>query len=205
MRGPEQPYDGLIGAGCLVLGVAAPHGATVARRLAAAGAAVAIGDRRMPEAGALANELGTVAMYVDRRNPRQVAQALELAGQRAPRGLVGVIDCVTPPPSYPLMGPDGPVALSSTQQLADGVVVGTVNVLRMALQAFASQSATAGVYGALVDRGDGDEVWARTAWVTLVRHHAAELGKQGIAVAFDEDELFVALDAATARISSAAR
>lgn len=204
MRGPDRAHDGLAGAGCLVLGVSSPHGAAVARRLATAGATVAIGDRRMPEADALANELGTVPVYVDRRNPYQVAQALELTRQRAPRGLVGVIDCVTPPSSHPLMGPDGPVALSGFQQLADGMVVGTVNVLRMTLQAFETQSVRAGVYGALAD--SGHEGWARTAWATLVRHHANELGERGIVVVSDENGLLAALAAATSsdhRIPSA--
>jgi NAD(P)-dependent dehydrogenase (short-subunit alcohol dehydrogenase family) len=122
----------------LVTGGASGLGAATARRLAGAGAHVAICDIGAEQGKKVALELGARAFFfqADVTDEKQVADAV--AGTREKFGaLHGAVSCAGIAPGERVLGKNGPHRLDSFRRAIEINLVGTFNVLRLAAQAMA--------------------------------------------------------------------
>lgn len=122
----------------LVTGGASGLGAATARRLAAAGANVAIADLQ-PDAGAsLAREIGARASFTatDVTDEAQVANAVG-AARKAFGALHGAVSCAGIATGERVLGRSGPHRLDTFRRAVEINLIGTFNVLRLAAQAIA--------------------------------------------------------------------
>jgi len=128
-------------------------GAATARLLAQIGAQVLIADLNEDDGGALAGELGTAARFVrtDVREEAHVRAALGSARERF--GAVhGAVNCAGIAPAEKVLGRDGPHSLEHFARTVQINLVGTFNVLRLAVEAMAGNPLSAsGERGVLVN------------------------------------------------------
>lgn len=122
--------------GVIVTGGASGLGEGAARRLHALGAHVVIADRSIEQAQSLADELGErcLAAECDVTNAKDVAAAVTLATE-APKGLRLAVACAGIATGHALVGDAGePHPLESFEKHLQVNVVGTFNVLRLAVE-----------------------------------------------------------------------
>src|SRR5688572_26048056 len=137
----------------LVTGGGSGLGAATARRLALAGANVAILDVNAPAAQALAGEIGLRAFFIraDVREESEIWQAVDEIRRRFGE-LHGAINCAGVAPAERVLGKTGPHGLESFRRAIDINLVGTFNVIRLAAQAMAENAPQAdGERGVIVN------------------------------------------------------
>ena len=129
----------------LVTGGGSGLGAATARRLAAAGARVAVLDRDRVRAEAVAAELGTggCAVAADVCDENEVRAAIDEIRQRL-GGLHGVINCAGVAPAERVLGKAAPHALETFRRTIAVNLVGTFNVIRLAADAMSKNTPDAG-------------------------------------------------------------
>ena len=122
----------------LVTGGASGLGAATVRRLAAAGAKVAIVDMQEAAGAALAGEIGPAAIFAaaDVTSEEQVAGAIT-AAQKALVAIRGAVNCAGIAAGERVLGRNGPHRLDTFRRVVEVNLVGTFNVLRLAAQAMA--------------------------------------------------------------------
>ena len=122
----------------LVTGGASGLGAATVRRLAAAGAKVAIVDMQEAAGAALAGEIGPPAIFAaaDVTSEEQVAGAIA-AAQKALGAVRGAVNCAGIAAGERVLGRNGPHRLDTFRRVVEVNLVGTFNVLRLAAQAMA--------------------------------------------------------------------
>jgi len=122
----------------LVAGGASGLGAATARRLAAAGANVAIADLQGDPDASLMGEFGPRVIFVsaDVTNEEQVSGAIA-AARKAYGAIHGAINCAGIAPGERVLGKNGPHRLDGFRHAIEINLVGTFNVLRLAAQAMA--------------------------------------------------------------------
>ncbi len=128
----------------LVTGGGSGLGAATARRLAAAGANVAIADVQHETGAKLAAEIGARASFsaADVTDEAQVSGAI--AAARKTFGAVhGAVSCAGIAPAERVLGRGGPHPLDAFRRAIEINLVGTFNVLRLAAAAMAENSADA--------------------------------------------------------------
>src|SRR5262245_30770386 len=128
----------------LITGGASGLGAGCARRLAAAGAKVAIVDLNAAVGEVLAAELGQRAMFIatDVTSPESAQAAVNLAVQRL-GPLQGLVNCAGILGAARIVGRDGPHDLGLFQKVIHVNLVGTFNMLRLAAAAMAKNEPNA--------------------------------------------------------------
>lgn len=114
----------------LITGGASGLGAETARFLAQKGAHVVLFDREISAAIQLAETLGGRAFEVDVANAASVERAFELMSKEAIYPRV-CINCAGIAPAKRMAGKEGPMPLSSFDQVIQVNLVGTFNVMRM--------------------------------------------------------------------------
>jgi NAD(P)-dependent dehydrogenase (short-subunit alcohol dehydrogenase family) len=163
----------------LVTGGASGLGAATARRLAAAGANVAICDIGEEPGKKLARELGTRAGFfrTDVTDEAQVARAV--AGAREKFGaLHGAVSCAGIAPGERVLGRGGPHRLDSFRRALDINLVGTFNVLRLAAQVMEANAPDAeGERGVIVNTAS---VAAYDGQIGQVAYSASKAGVVGL-------------------------
>jgi len=125
----------------VVTGGGSGLGAATARRLAAAGANVAIIDLAREAGARLAAELGprASAAVADVADETQVAAAID--GARKAWGAVhGAVSCAGIAGAERILGRNGPHPLATFRRAVEVNLVGTFNVLRLAAQAMADNA-----------------------------------------------------------------
>jgi len=122
----------------LVTGGASGLGAATVRRLAAAGAKVAIVDMKEAAGAKLAAEIGQRGIFAaaDVTSDEQVAGAID-AAQRAFGSLRGAVNCAGIATGERVLGRNGAHRLDTFRRVVEVNLVGTFNVLRLAAQAMA--------------------------------------------------------------------
>ncbi len=129
----------------LVTGGASGLGAATARRLAGAGARIAILDVQKETGSELARELGAQAIYcqADVTDETQVAAAIAAACSQL-GALHGAINCAGIAPGERVLGKSGPHRLDTFNRAIQINLVGTFNVTRLAAQAMEKNAPDAG-------------------------------------------------------------
>jgi len=128
----------------LVTGGASGLGAATARRLAAGGANVVIGDISREPGERLASQLGRAAFVAtDVTNESQVGSAIRAARERF-GALHGAVSCAGIAPGERILGKNGPHSLDAFRRAVEINLIGTFNVLRLAAQAIADNAPDAG-------------------------------------------------------------
>lgn len=124
------------GAAFMVTGGGSGLGAATARRLAAAGAWVAIVDIDRGQGERLARDIGDSALFVaaDVADESQVAAAVAATCMKF-GALHGAINCAGIAPGERVLGKAGPHRLESFDRAIRINLVGTFNVIRLAAQA----------------------------------------------------------------------
>jgi NAD(P)-dependent dehydrogenase (short-subunit alcohol dehydrogenase family) len=121
----------LKGQAALVAGGASGLGAATARRLAAAGAKVALLDLNAELGGALAAEIGGVFLECDVASASGAEAAL--AEARAAHGPARIlVNCAGIGGSKRLVGKDGPMPLEHFARIVNVNLVGSFNMMRLA-------------------------------------------------------------------------
>lgn len=118
------------GCSVLVTGAGSGLGEATARMLAARGAKVAILDRDLAKAQAVAGEIGGIAVGGDVTSEEDVNAALDAAtsAHGIPRI---VVNCAGIGTAGRVLGRDGPLALEMFQRTINVNLVGTFNVMRL--------------------------------------------------------------------------
>lgn len=118
------------GQAAIVTGGASGMGAATARRLAAAGARVALFDRDGAGVTATATEMGGVGIECDITDARAVSEAIGRA-QRAQGPVRICVNCAGILAARRLVGREGPMPLEDFEAIIRVNVIGTFNVLRL--------------------------------------------------------------------------
>ena len=138
------------GHAALVTGAGSGLGAATARALAAAGAKVALLDINEGAAGAVAAEIGGLAI------PCNVAEAASaeaaVARARSAHGAARIlVNCAGIGPAQRIVGRDGPMPLDAFRQVIEVNLIGSFNMLRLAAADMVGLEALAdGERGAIV-------------------------------------------------------
>ena len=163
----------------LVTGGASGLGAATARRLARAGANVAICDIGAQQEGKTAADIGAQAMFAaaDVTDEAQVAQAIA-AARRQFGALHGAVNCAGIAPGERLLGKGGPHRLDTFRRAIEINLIGTFNVLRLAAQAMAENAPDAeGERGIIINTAS---VAAYEGQVGQVAYSASKAGVAGL-------------------------
>jgi NAD(P)-dependent dehydrogenase (short-subunit alcohol dehydrogenase family) len=122
------------GHAAVVTGGGSGLGAATAKKLAAAGARVAVLDVNTGTAQAVATEIGGVAIACDVTDADGTAEALAKA--RARHGIERIlVNCAGIGPAKRIVGRDGPMPLAAFARVININLVGTFNVMRLAAAA----------------------------------------------------------------------
>ena len=125
------------GQAAVVTGGASGLGSAVARRLAAAGAKVAILDLNVEAAQALAAEVSGIGLRCDVADADGAASALALAQDRhGPARLL--VNCAGIGTAKRIVGRDGPQPLADFERVIRVNLIGTFNMLRLAAASMSS-------------------------------------------------------------------
>lgn len=126
------------GLAAVVTGGGSGLGAATARRLAAAGAKVALLDVNADAARAVAGEIGGIAIQADVTSADSVAAALDQARQA--HGPVRIaVNCAGIAPPAKILGKNGPHELELFAKVIGVNLIGSFNVLRLAAAEMAGQ------------------------------------------------------------------
>jgi len=119
------------GHAAIVTGAGSGLGAATARALAAAGAKVALLDINEKAAGAVATEIGGLAVACNVADAASAEQAVATA--RAAHGAARIlINCAGIGPAARIVGRDGPLALDAFRQVIEINLIGSFNLMRLA-------------------------------------------------------------------------
>ncbi len=119
------------GHAAIVTGGGSGLGAATARALAGAGAKVALLDINDKAAGAVAAEIGALAIRCDVADAGSAEAAVGKA--RAAHGAARVlINCAGIGPAARIVGRDGPMALDAFRQVIEINLIGSFNLMRLA-------------------------------------------------------------------------
>jgi NAD(P)-dependent dehydrogenase (short-subunit alcohol dehydrogenase family) len=124
----------IVGQAAIVTGAASGLGEATARRLAAAGARVALFDRDLEAAATVAADIGGQAFQCDVADAASTEAAVAAASQALGPARIAV-NCAGVAPPARIVGRDGPLALSAFAEVVAVNLVGTFNVLRLAAAA----------------------------------------------------------------------
>lgn len=120
------------GLSAIVTGGASGLGAATARALADAGAKVALLDFNKEGAGALAEDIGGLAVQCDVTDSAGAHAAI--AAARAAHGPARIlVNCAGVAPGAKIVGRNGPMPLDDFRRAVEINLVGTFNVLRLAV------------------------------------------------------------------------
>jgi NAD(P)-dependent dehydrogenase (short-subunit alcohol dehydrogenase family) len=119
------------GQAALVTGAASGLGAVTARHLAQAGAKVALLDVNIDAAGALAKEIGGIAISCDVTDADGAAAAVAQAKQRLGPASI-LVNCAGIGPAKRIVGRGGPMPLADFERVIRINLIGTFNMLRLA-------------------------------------------------------------------------
>jgi len=126
----------------LVTGGGSGLGAATARALAAAGATVAVLDRNIAAANAVATEIGGRAIECDVADAASGERAV--AAARAAHGPAGLcVNCAGIGPAARIAGRDGPMPLADFTRVIEVNLIGTFNILRLAAADMAGRTPNA--------------------------------------------------------------
>jgi NAD(P)-dependent dehydrogenase (short-subunit alcohol dehydrogenase family) len=115
----------------IVTGGGSGLGAETARRLAAAGAKVAILDVSIDAAQALAGEIGGLAVRCDVADADSAATALSEAREKQGAARI-LVNCAGIGTAKRILGKDGPQPLADFERVIRVNLIGTFNMLRLA-------------------------------------------------------------------------
>jgi NAD(P)-dependent dehydrogenase (short-subunit alcohol dehydrogenase family) len=119
------------GQAAIVTGGGSGLGAATARALAAAGAKVAVLDINEAAAGAVAAEIGGIALRCDVSDAASGEAAV--ASARAAHGAARIlVNCAGIGPAARIVGREGPLALSAFRQVIEVNLIGSFNLMRLA-------------------------------------------------------------------------
>ena len=119
------------GQAALVTGAASGLGAVTARHLAQAGAKVALLDVNIEAGGALAKEIGGIAIACDVTDADGAAAAVAQAKQQhGPASIL--VNCAGVGPAKRIVGREGPMPLADFERVIRINLIGTFNMLRLA-------------------------------------------------------------------------
>jgi NAD(P)-dependent dehydrogenase (short-subunit alcohol dehydrogenase family) len=119
------------GHAAIVTGAGSGLGAATARALAAAGAKVALLDINETAAGAVAAEIGGLAVACNVADAVSAEQAVGAA--RAAHGAARIlINCAGIGPAARIVGRDGPLPLDAFRQVIEVNLIGSFNLMRLA-------------------------------------------------------------------------
>ncbi|MCL2524805.1 MAG: 3-hydroxyacyl-CoA dehydrogenase [Betaproteobacteria bacterium] len=129
----------------LVTGAGSGLGAATARMLAGAGARVVLADLNRQAGEALAGELGGNALFVatDVADEASASAAVQAALTRF-GGLHGLVNCAGIAPAEKVAGREGPHRLESFAKVIHINLVGTFNMIRLAVDAMLKGEPDAG-------------------------------------------------------------
>ncbi|MEQ8319764.1 MAG: SDR family NAD(P)-dependent oxidoreductase [Rhodospirillales bacterium] len=126
------------GHAAIVTGAASGLGAATARALAAKGAKVSLLDLNAEDAGALADDIGGVAIGCDVTSAESAEEAVKAARDR--HGPVRIlVSCAGIAPPKRIVGRDGPQPLEAFSNVIRVNLIGTFNLLRLAAADMLSQ------------------------------------------------------------------
>jgi NAD(P)-dependent dehydrogenase (short-subunit alcohol dehydrogenase family) len=127
------------GSSAIVFGGASGLGEATARRLAAVGAQVTIGDLNAERAEFVAGEIGGIAQATDVTDPEAVQRAVDAAVGSGAGGLRISVCCAGVGIPAKLIGRDGPTPLEHFAKVININLLGTINVLRLAAAAMIAE------------------------------------------------------------------
>lgn len=129
----------------LITGAGSGLGAATAQALAAAGARVVLADLNREAGERLAGELGANALFVetDVASEASASQAVRMAVERF-GGLQGLVNCAGIAPAEKIAGREGPHRLESFAKVININLVGTFNMIRLAVDAMLKGDPDAG-------------------------------------------------------------
>ncbi len=120
------------GHAAIITGAASGLGAATARALAAAGAKVSLLDLNAEDAGALADEIGGLAIGCDVTSAESAEEAVHAARNvHGPARIL--ISCAGIAPPKKIVGRDGPQPLETFARVIQVNLIGTFNLMRLAV------------------------------------------------------------------------
>lgn len=185
----EQLNDQVV----VVTGAGSGMGAATARAFAAKGARLALLDVNQEQAGALAKEIGGIALYCDVTDEQSAETAVNAVVSQlgTPRVLVNCAGILI---GKRILGKEGPADLAHFNKVLQVNVTGTFNMMRLAAKAMseAAPVAESGERGVIINTASiaayegqiGQAAYAASkgAIVSLTLPAARELGRFGIRV-----------------------
>jgi NAD(P)-dependent dehydrogenase (short-subunit alcohol dehydrogenase family) len=128
------------GHAAIVTGAASGLGAATARALAAEGAKVALLDMNAKDAGAVADEIGGLAIGCDVTSSESAEEAVRAASDRHGPARI-LVSCAGIAPPKRIVGRDGPQPLEAFATVITVNLIGTFNLMRLAATDMLSQAA----------------------------------------------------------------
>lgn len=128
------------GVGAIVFGGASGLGEATARRLSSEGATVVVADLNHERAASVAADIGAHAATCDVTDTESVQAAVELAAGLTDGGLRISVVCAGLGTPGRLIGRDGPTPLEAFATVINVNLLGTINALRLAAAAMASNA-----------------------------------------------------------------
>lgn len=126
------------GHAAIVTGAASGLGAATARALAAMGAKVSLLDLNAEDAGALADDIGGLAIGCDVTSAESAEEAVQAARDRHGPARI-LVSCAGIAPPKRIVGRDGPQPLDAFSNVIRVNLIGTFNLMRLAAADMLSQ------------------------------------------------------------------